>query len=453
MTPSVALRRLDSNWGILLLALLVQLPLILNPGYFSHDELQWAAVSYLRAFQDIDWINPLDINTFQYRPLTFNLWMLLNYLFFGMPLLMHGFQALFAAGILMLLHRLMGHYCIHGWNRWLACLLWLCAPYVMYVHGWIGTLGDQIWLTAGIGVLLACFRMNGSVPRIQPLLAGFAAIWIGLLAKESALVIPAFLLVHALLFVAHRRTFLWATIGASVGAAIYLVLRLQIILDGAETSGAYQPTWFDMPMRIAEYWTYPATLQRLEPFGVFLEKSSRLNWSLGTLLLAAVALLVTRWRHLAALVVLPVVALGPTLVLAYPAPQYAYGFSAVVIVILAHASQGLPKWALCMMLPWIALTTTHGLHVSNSIRAVGEVQSVLLPSVNGLVVSSPESSIRIRPAHPSDEWLLQRSVFAVPGFHGVDWNHRVSTVPFNDTSDGQTATHEMARDGQLHPLP
>ena len=29
--------------AVLALVLLAQLPLVLNPGYFSHDELQWAA--------------------------------------------------------------------------------------------------------------------------------------------------------------------------------------------------------------------------------------------------------------------------------------------------------------------------------------------------------------------------------------------------------------------------
>ncbi|MBK8286492.1 MAG: hypothetical protein IPK97_17385 [Ahniella sp.] len=379
MVSSSALRRVDSGWGILLLALVLQLPLILNPGYFSHDELQWATQSYLRAFNEIDWINPLDIQTFQYRPLTFNLWMLLSYLFFGMPLLMHGFQALFAAGILLLLYRLMGHYGIAGRHRWLACLLWLCVPYVVYVNGWVGTFGDQIWLAAGIGMLISCFRTDTNTSHIRPLLAGFAATWIGLLAKESALVIPAFLLAHAVLFAEHRRIFVWATIGASLGAGIYLALRLKIILAGAEASGAYQPTWFDMPVRIAEYWTYPATLQRLEPFGVFLDKSSRVNWSLGTLLLATLALLVTRWRHLVAVVILSAIALGPTLVLAYTAPQYAYGFSAVVVVVLAHASRSMPKWALFMVLPWVALTATHGVHVLQALHAAGQVQSVCCP--------------------------------------------------------------------------
>src|SRR5690606_27760895 len=52
---------------------LAQLPLVSNPGYFSHDELQWAA--YAAAGVRIDW---LAFDTFQYRPLTFTTWTALS---------------------------------------------------------------------------------------------------------------------------------------------------------------------------------------------------------------------------------------------------------------------------------------------------------------------------------------------------------------------------------------
>ena len=41
-TPS-RIRALAPALAVLALVLLAQLPLVLNPGYFSHDELQWAA--------------------------------------------------------------------------------------------------------------------------------------------------------------------------------------------------------------------------------------------------------------------------------------------------------------------------------------------------------------------------------------------------------------------------
>lgn len=446
------LQRLRDSWpGLVLLALLVQLPHMLNPGYFSHDELQWGFRATSVPFADILWIDPFDFATFQYRPLTFNLWLLLSAAFFDTPWLMHGMQALFGAGVFLLVDRLMRRHGIAGWTRWCAGLLWLGFPYVTYVHGWVGTFGDQIWLAAGIGVLLACFRRAPDDPsRLAPLLAGFAGTWIGLLGKESALVIPAFALAHALLCPRHRRIFLWATLGASLAAASYLGLRLEVILEGAAQTGAYAPAWTQPPLRIAEYWTFPATLQRLDSFATFAEPSSRVCWSITTLGVLFATLAWYRWRHAALLAVLPTIALGPTLVLPNAANQYAYGFATALVIVLAHAARQLPRAALLAGLPWICLVLLHGVHVVDRQREVGALQSVLLPEINRLLQSDGTLVLYVRAEHPDDTWRLQRTVTTVPGYREVAWGGRVTALAHDDTSG--RATHVMARDGRLSPL-
>ena len=46
---------------LLVVALLLQLPLIFNPGYYSHDELQWASWSFGRAWEQVPWARLADI--------------------------------------------------------------------------------------------------------------------------------------------------------------------------------------------------------------------------------------------------------------------------------------------------------------------------------------------------------------------------------------------------------
>ena len=71
--------------AVFALVLLAQLPLILNPGYFSHDELQWAA--FAADGRHVAWTA---IGDFQYRPLTFNLWMWLSRPLFARPQVFHA---------------------------------------------------------------------------------------------------------------------------------------------------------------------------------------------------------------------------------------------------------------------------------------------------------------------------------------------------------------------------
>ena len=59
--------------AVFALVLLAQWPLVSNPGYFSHDELQWAARAGTTG--PIPWESWTAVDAFQYRPLTFNLWL------------------------------------------------------------------------------------------------------------------------------------------------------------------------------------------------------------------------------------------------------------------------------------------------------------------------------------------------------------------------------------------
>ncbi|MEP7098560.1 MAG: hypothetical protein ABI748_12920, partial [Dokdonella sp.] len=67
----------------------LQLPLVCNPGYFSHDELEWWARASVAGWAQLPWVSWTAVADFQYRPLTFNLWLLLAHGFAAKPYLMH----------------------------------------------------------------------------------------------------------------------------------------------------------------------------------------------------------------------------------------------------------------------------------------------------------------------------------------------------------------------------
>jgi len=60
-----------------ILLVILQLPLILDPGWFSHDEIEWLARADVPSWSALPWIGWLDLAPLQYRPLTFNLWLAL----------------------------------------------------------------------------------------------------------------------------------------------------------------------------------------------------------------------------------------------------------------------------------------------------------------------------------------------------------------------------------------
>ena len=166
---SIAMR-VRTSWrhlrSVFALVLLAQLPLILNPGYFSHDELQWAASRRRRARV---WLHWTAIERSEYRPLDLQ------------PVdvavarscsrsLRHSTRCWWRGARPMrrwsvVLSRRFG---MASGPAFTGALVFALGPYASYVHGWIGTLGDLVWLSCA----LLCARSRLRQPRAW--LAGVA---------------------------------------------------------------------------------------------------------------------------------------------------------------------------------------------------------------------------------------------------------------------------------------
>ena len=140
--------------------LLLQLPLIVNPGYLSFDELQWWARADVPAFADLPWRAWSDWRSFQYRPLTFNLWLVLAH-----ALAAHAYAMHAAFVVLGTINALLLAACVRifGAERntaAVAAVAFVLSPYVAYTHGWTGTLADLLVLQFGLLGTLALLAPN-----------------------------------------------------------------------------------------------------------------------------------------------------------------------------------------------------------------------------------------------------------------------------------------------------
>ncbi|MCA1713974.1 MAG: hypothetical protein LC715_02205, partial [Gammaproteobacteria bacterium] len=196
---------------------LLQLPLVLNPGYFSHDELQWAA--FASAGQTFSWTA---FDAFQYRPLTFNLWLWLSKRLFDHPQGFHavmvGLGALNGALLALLAKRL----AVAPAAALVGALVFALGPYGMYVHGWVGTLGDLLWVGFALlaGLATTCFRNWLAVIASVVVLTSLA-----LLSKEAAVSIPPLLGV-GWWFLGRPRIWAVAAVAAAVPVLLYLGMHL-----------------------------------------------------------------------------------------------------------------------------------------------------------------------------------------------------------------------------------
>lgn len=439
-----------ARWAPLLvfaLALLGQWPLLANPGYFSHDELQWAA--FAGSNGPIHWSSWTAVDAFQYRPLTFNLWLWLSRQLFAQPQAFHCVLVAWGAGNAALLCALARRFGVATGPAIIAALVFALGPFAAYVHGWVGTVGDLAWVSCALLVGLVATRW----PRVVVAATAAAAFTaIGLLAKEAAAAIPVLLAV-AWWFDGRKRHWAAATLAATAVVMVYLALRIGVLLHAPREGAQYALSVAHAPLRWVEYQLYAFVPTVFETFNTL---SRGIDGRLAVAALLWLALLAALWRgspRIAAIFLLGgIAALAPVLPLGSSWNHYGYGFAAVTAVAVAAAWPRAPRWGRGVIALCALLCVWHGANVMRTMRHVGEVQAVFSPALADAVAAHAaqargDAPLRLRPAPDADAWIFARLTHGIPSYRGVAIGKRVQLVAADAPADTV-----IAADGKLVPL-
>ena len=420
------------------LACLLQLPLVLNPGYYSHDELQWAVYAADRV--QVPW---LDVSAFQYRPLTFNLWMLLSRALFDTPMLFHAVLVVAGALNAALLFAVGRGFGVPVRAAMAGALVFVLSPYAVYTHGWVGCIADVLWV--GCALLLAlCVQRTK-----RPLVTAFsAALFTGLalLAKEAAFAIPP-LLALAWWFDGRKPKWLFAMLASGAVAALYLGLRIDVLLHTPREGSQYVLSIWHAPLRWLEYQLFPpivplqeaiTTLQRPLPALI-----AGITW---------LGLLAALWqpgrRYMALFLLGGIAALLPVLPLASAWNHYAYGFAAIAAMTVAAAWPTASRIGHIAIGVFATLMVLHGGAVMWRMQQVGRIQSVFSPALAEAVrTHSDTAPVVLRIGPDIKPWIVQRLTHDIPRYQGVQIGNRVRLG-----ADGDIADYIVQPDGQLQEI-
>ena len=428
---------------VLAFGLLAQWLLILNPGYFSHDELQRAVASDAPSIASVHWVSWTDVSPLQYRPLTLNLWLVVSHLAFDHPLAYHGLWVLIGVLEGALFFLLLRRMAVSRTVAVVVALGFLLNPYAAYTLGWVATLADLLWVGAALSLgwlLLRCEQESGSLRKAA--VGALVLTTLALLAKESGIVMPVLLTIAWLL---SGKKAIWraAMIFSAVPVAVYLALRLNIILFLPRTPGVYEWSIHAMPTRWLEYQLY-ALLPAI------FESINTLTAPISQLVLAGAGYLLLLWaiwrshRGAAIFFVLGgAAALGPVLLLDSASNQYGYGFFAVLLGSIAVAYRTLPLMGRLLLAPMLALVVWHSYNTDKMMYSIGQRQAMFSRALASVVKAATSTPVRLRPP-ANDEWIYLRLTHEIPRYHGVPIGDRVRLVAF-----GEAADYTIASDGSL----
>ena len=444
--------RWHSPAALLAALLLLQAPLWLNPGYFAHDELQWAARADTTTLGGLPFVSFTDAAWFQFRPLTFNLWLLLSHLLFETPRLFHAVFVLAGSLNALLLAGVLRRAGCRAQVAFCAALVFGLTPFAAWVHGWVGCLGDLLWVGFGLALVAVLQRWHSHSPpslkkeRTSVHLAAAAALatLLALLSKEAALSIPALLGLGALLL-RWPRTWLAATFASGTVAALYLALRLDTLTTPGDAS-LYTLHAAALPSRWLEYMVFPWALGTGEIH--VLRMAPWPKWLV--LAIAPLALAACLWRASPKLSLAwlagGMLALAPVLALPASFNQYGYGFAALGCGVAALAWERLERPGRSTLAVLAAIAVAHGVQIQMRMLEVGRLQAVFSPSLAEQAQARPEGAIALWPERASQHPVYARLVHDVPIFRGVPLGARVGMAE----SAGQ-ATHLIAPDGRVQP--
>lgn len=401
--------------------------LLANPGYFSHDELAWGARATAGPLASLPWQSWLDVGTFQYRPLTFNLWLLIAHWLHDWPVLFHALWVVLGCAMAWLLRGVLHRCGCRDAVAMTAALVFVLNPYAVYVHGWVATLADLIWAGSGL-LLLRWLLIRHPLPaRTAPagaepvatdparsgwpdVAAGVLAMLLALSAKEAGLALAPLAWLGWLLL-GRPLPWLRVAIGLSLPALAYLALRLGVILYLPRLDDAY--TW-SLAAIIGNAVSYP--LYVLIPAAPEVDSTllaSPLWLALaGLVWLALLAGLAGAGVRLAvAFVVGTGLALGPVLILDGAANQYAYGASLLAAGLLALAWPRLSAWARVVVMVMALVSTWHGVNVQRFIHRAGQVQAVFTPALAAVVAEHGPGPITLGLENQAERWLYLRLTY------------------------------------------
>lgn len=431
--------------GVALVGALLLLPLALNPGWFSHDELQWAA--FARPIDGVPVsVGWFDLARFQYRPLTFELWLAIAAWLTDVPRLHHALHAVLGLLLALGLRSALVAWRIPKATAGLAALLFLVHPYAVFVHAWVATLADLIWVGAGIVMawLLAPPRA-GHAPAMWRVLATVPLVLLALLAKEAAVVLPGLLLVLALL--TRQRVHLAAAMLAAVPVVVYLALRLPVILS-APGDATYGWSLLQIPGRALGYFAFPYAL--VLPEIVMLERMPA--WVL--VVLSAIAALhltlIGRASTRLALgwLVGGLIAVAPVLILSSASNQYGYGFAAIASVASAMAIMGAHGRLRAALLALAAAIALHGAVVGFHVVDAGVRAARFVPALAAMLRDWPgPEPLRLSIDGAGRVWLWTRLTHDIPHIDGVPIGERVTIVAAGDPADAR-----VLRDGRIERI-
>lgn len=334
---------------ILLVAVVAHIPAISNPGFYNHDE--WQKYDHIKEFGFRNFavaygkINPGPEFGYPMRPVSFLEQGFASINMMDLPWVSHliDLSIHLSSGLLFCFLLLQ---ITKNWRLSIVALIaFLVSPLSIYSTAWLGASVDRVYtfwaLLAAICTYYFCYGKYKAVC----LIGVCCSLGMALLSKETALMLPAGLLVLACYlsfqqngqFLKNRSLYILAVF-LGLPALAYLIYRipaLMVTLHGGGVS-TYTPSLSNLPTNALYYFSYPFMYQATDMVSIAMQ-GEKYVWFGAFVHAALVGCIVYCYGVLRSLLYLGFyfIFLVPVLMLPQPGAHYLYASTIPFALLLA----------------------------------------------------------------------------------------------------------------------
>lgn len=332
----------SAGWGqlapyliILAAAVGATLPILANPGYFSHDEFQkldhvtqHGLIDYVRSYVRVTAGDHFGVPV---RPVSFLVQGLVALVMHDVPFAVHAADVLMHGLAACALFWLLTTIRFGRTQALLAALVFTASPLAMLSVGWPAALMDRLYVLFGLVAITAGARYvlhRGSAAWLIGVIGGMS---LAILSKETAAALPL-LSVPLLLLepkLARTRRLWMVLLAAALPIAAFLALRMPALVEsvsGAAVASPYGATLVNVPVGLWVYFAYPFAVDVTEAGNWVFMTGNAVFWSTAAHI-ALVALIARRfgYRATAAYLLAYFALLVPVLPIEIKGAHYLYG--------------------------------------------------------------------------------------------------------------------------------
>jgi hypothetical protein len=408
---------------LIVISLIFYIPIIVNPGFYSHDELQiYDQVSKLGLLKFIGNIISTDVTNYEFFSIPYR----------PIPMIWEGILSVFMKDYTFVVHLI--NVLIHSFGAFIfyliiqrisngnnklamiSSIIFLLNPLSIFAFGWSAALMDQFYVIFLMAAFLVTLANTKNLKiSFQKSLQILLLISAAMLSKETAIICPLFFIIFWNKLLLNDRRVVINFLLWLIPAIIFFGLRFNSILNSFHSlsSNSYHPDISNSIYNLFVYFVYPFVIN--SPESAVISTIPKIYIYIAFLLHSILLIFLYKifnLRTILTYILCYFLFLLPVVTLPFTASHYTYAssifLSLALVAIYFYANNNLYKNTYLFCASFVLIF--HSIYIQNFFYTTGLCMTRLTNSLTSYYLSTHNEKVNIQVELGSPEHIIKRTL-------------------------------------------